>query len=147
MTTAPETSLNGLDLLRAVAPLVSETQGIARLLGMDVELMEEGTVQIALTTRPDFANTPGDVHGGICATLLDTVTGCAVHTTLEAGVGYSTLENKVTYTRTVPTSGSRLTAVGKTIHVGRRTATAEGEVRGEEWRLVAHGTTTCLIQR
>ena len=89
MTTAPETSLNGLDLLRAVAPLVSETPGIGRLPGIDVELMEEGRVQIALTTRPDFANTPGDVHGGICATLLDTVTGYAVDTTLEAGVGCS----------------------------------------------------------
>lgn len=147
MTTAPETSLNGLDLLRAVAPLVSETPGIARLLGMDVELMGEGRVQIALTRRPDFANTAGDVHGGICATLLDTVTDYAVHTTLEAGVGCSTLENKVSYTRTVPTSGSRPTAVGKTIHVGRRTATAEGEVRDEEWRPGAHGTTTCLVHR
>jgi hypothetical protein len=139
MTTAPETSLNGLDLLRAVAPLVSETPGIARLLGMDVELMGEGR-QIALTRRPDFANTAGDVHGGICATLLDTVTDYAVHTTLEAGVGCSTLwrTRSVTRAPSRPQGADRRPSGRPSTSVAApRPRRARFATRG---RLVAHGT-------
>ena len=85
------------------------------------------------------------MHGGICATLLDSVMGCAVHTPLGPGIGYGTLELKVNYVRTVPTDGVRLTATGRVIHAGRQVATAEGRVEDERGRLVAHGTTTCLI--
>ncbi|MFT4264988.1 MAG: PaaI family thioesterase [Nocardioides sp.] len=140
-------ALSGLELLRAGAPFIGQLPGIGRLLGMEVGVVEEGRFELSAVTQPDFANPMGDVHGGICATLLDSVMGCAVHTTLAAGEGYSTLEIKVNYTRTVPTSGVRLAAVGTTIHVGGRTATARGEVRDEQGRLVAHGTTTCLIHR
>ncbi|NGN91835.1 PaaI family thioesterase [Nocardioides sp. KC13] len=147
MTSTTKASLSGLELLRAGAASIAQRPGIGQLLGMEVEALEEGLVSFAVTTQPAFANPLGDVHGGICATLLDSVMGCAVHTTLEAGVGYSTIEIKVNYTRTISVEGRRLTAIGKTIHTGRRTATAEGEVRDDEGRLVAHGTTTCLIHR
>jgi acyl-CoA thioesterase len=73
--------------------------------------------------------------------------GSAVHTTLEAGVGYGTLELKVNYIRSVPVDGVKLTATAHTIHVGRKTATAEGRVYDSAGRLVAHGTTTCIIHR
>jgi uncharacterized protein (TIGR00369 family) len=105
------------------------------------------TAEAALRTRPDFANPLGTTHGGICATLLDSVMGSAVHTTMDAGVGCATLELKINYIRTVPTDGRRLTATGTIIHVGRTTATAEGRVVDDQGRLVAHATTTCVIFR
>ena len=70
-----------------------------------------------------------------------------MHTTLEAGVGYSTLELKVNYIRSIPVDGVRLTATATTIHVGGKTATSEGRVHDSAGRLVAHGTTTCIIHR
>jgi uncharacterized protein (TIGR00369 family) len=68
-----------------------------------------------------------------------------VHTTLPAGVGFTTLELKVNYIRAARTDGQTLTAEGTVIHRGRRTATAEGKVLDDEGRLIAHATTTCLI--
>jgi uncharacterized protein (TIGR00369 family) len=71
--------------------------------------------------------------------------GCAVHTTLPAGVDYTTLELKVNYIRAAQTDGTTLTAEGTVIHAGRRTATAEGKVTDDRGKLIAHATTTCLI--
>ncbi|MFC9964293.1 PaaI family thioesterase [Nocardia ignorata] len=139
--------MSGLQLLRAMSALpLDQVPSIGRLLGMSVLELEEGRVTLAIETRPDFANPLGTVHGGICATLLDSVMGTAVHTTLAPGLGYSTLELKVNFIRTVATDGQRLTATGTIVHVGRRTATAEGRVLDERGKLVAHGTTTCIIQ-
>lgn len=154
MTSTPEsnvitdpTQMSGLELLRAMIALPpDQVPSIGRLLGMRVIELEEGRVSLAVDTRPDFANPLGTVHGGICATLLDSVMGTAVHTTLGPGLGYSTLELKVNFIRPVTTDGQRLTATGTTVHVGRRTATAEGRVVDERGKLVAHGTTTCIIQ-
>lgn len=147
MTTETTAAPSGLELLRALAGHVETAPNIGRLLGMRFDRIEEGEVEMSLETRGDFANPLGSVHGGVCATLLDSVMGCAVHATLEPGVGYSTLEIKVNYIATVPTDGVRLSATGRTVHVGRSTATAEGSVHDETGRLVAHGTTTCLIHR
>jgi acyl-CoA thioesterase len=139
--------LSGLELLRLAMSREPRLPFIGDLLGMELELIEYGKVVFALQTRPDFANPLGTTHGGICATLLDSVMGSAVHTTMEAGVGCATLELKINYIRTVPTDGRRLTATGTTIHVGRTTATAEGRVVDGQGRLVAHATTTCVIFR
>jgi uncharacterized protein (TIGR00369 family) len=143
----PSGSANGLEFLRAALGRSDGGPGIARLFGMDVVAVEPGEVTFALRTAPGFANPLGTVHGGVCATLLDSVMGCAVHSVLEAGVGYSTLELKVNYIAAVPTDGRRLTAIGRIIHVGRSTATAEGRVQYDDGRLVAHATTTCIILR
>lgn len=140
-------SLSGLELLRAATSLADAPPNIGALIGMQTEEVEFGKVVFSARTRPDFANPLGSVHGGICATLLDSAMGCAVHSTLEAGVGYGTLELKVNYIRTVPTDGRKLTATGTVIHSGRSTATAEGKIVDEDGKLVAHGTTTCLIYR
>ncbi|WP_433731777.1 PaaI family thioesterase [Nocardia sp. CA-129566] len=139
--------LSGLELLRIAMSTRSRPPFIGDLLGMEVDLLEHGKVVFAVRTRPDFANPLGTTHGGIGATLLDSVMGCAVHTTLDAGVGYTTLELKVNYIRAVPTDGRRLTATGTIIHLGRTTATAEGRIVDDQDRLVAHGTTTCVIFR
>ena len=141
------TQLSGLELLRTTMSKETHQPFFGDLLGMESELLEFGKVVFSLQTRPAFANSMGTTHGGICATLLDSVMGCAVHTTMDAGVGCATLELKVNYIRAVPTDGRRLTATGTIIHLGRTIATAEGRVVDDQGRLVAHATTTCAIHR
>jgi uncharacterized protein (TIGR00369 family) len=139
-------AMSGLDLMRWVQKeRPTDIPSIGRLLGMRFDDVDNGRIVISLDTRPDFANPLGAVHGGIAATLLDSAMGCAVHTTLPAGVGYTTLELKVNYIRAVQTDGTTLTAEGTVIHAGRRTATAEGKVTDDRGKLIAHATTTCLI--
>jgi uncharacterized protein (TIGR00369 family) len=86
------------------------------------------------------------VHGGIAATILDSCMGCAVHTTLEAGVGYTTTDLHVRYIRAMGEATGRVLAEGRVVHGGRRTATAEGRLFVEsEQTLIAHATTGCMI--
>ncbi|MEU1403213.1 PaaI family thioesterase [Streptomyces sp. NPDC005728] len=146
MSTIDFAALSGLELLRLIQkkrPV--EIPSIGRLLGMRFDEVDHGRIVVSLDTRPDFSNPLGTVHGGIAATLLDSAMGCAVHTTLPAGVGYTTLELKVNYIRAARTDGQTLIAEGTVIHVGRRTATAEGKVLDEQGKLIAHATTTCMI--
>jgi len=141
-------SMSGLEALRWLQANDGDgIPSIRRLLGMRFDEVEEGRVVMSAETKPDFSNPLGTVHGGIAATLLDSVMGCAVHTALDAGVGYTTLELKTNYIRAARIDGQRLTAEGTTIHVGRTTATAEGRIVDERGKLIAHATTTCLIIR
>jgi uncharacterized protein (TIGR00369 family) len=125
--------LTGLELLKQ-ARNANNLAPLATFLGATIDEVEHGRVTMSLHTRPEFANPLGTLHGGICATLLDSAMGCAVHTTLEHGVGYGTLELKVNYIRSVPVNGVKLTATAHTIHVGNKTATAEGRVHDPEGR-------------
>lgn len=148
MSTTDLAALSGLELMRWIqSERPTDIPSIGRLLGMRFDEVEHGRMVISLDTRPDFANPLGVVHGGIAATLLDSVMACAVHTTLPAGVSYTTLELKVNYIRAAHTGGQTLTAEGSVIHVGRRTATAEGKVMDQQGKLIAHATTTCLVLR
>jgi uncharacterized protein (TIGR00369 family) len=90
-------------------------------------------------------NPLGSVHGGWIAAMLDSAVGCAVHSTLPAGKGYTTLELKVNYVRAVTADAGPLRAEGKVIHVGGQIATAEGRLYDAAGKLYAHATTTCLI--
>lgn len=90
-------------------------------------------------------NPLGTVHGGWFCTLLDSAVGCAVHTTLPAGKGYTTLEIKVNMLRPLTDSVPLVRAEGKVIHAGKQVATAEGRIVGPDGKIYAHGTTTCLI--
>jgi len=90
-------------------------------------------------------NPLGSIHGGIAATLLDSVMGCAIHSTLKAGNGFTTLEIKVNYVRAMTDKTGPVKAEGKIINVGSRIATAEGRLVDGAGKLLAHGTTTCLI--
>jgi uncharacterized protein (TIGR00369 family) len=110
------TALSGLELMRwiqSVRPAEADMPSIGRLLGMRFDEVGHGRIVVSLDTRPDFANPLGAVHGGIAATLLDSVMGCAVHTTLPAGVAYTTLELKVNYIRAAHTGGQTLIAEGE----------------------------------
>lgn len=90
-------------------------------------------------------NPLGTVHGGWFATLLDSAVGCAIHSTLPAGRGFTTLELKVNMVRPLNDSVPMVRAEGRVIHAGRQVATAEGRIVGPDGKLYAHATTTCLI--
>jgi len=145
--TGDEPLPTGLEQLRAAASGADRVPHIGDLLGMEVVSLAEGAVVFALTAQPRFANYSGTMHGGVCATLLDSVMGCAVHSALGPGLSCTAVEIKVSFVRPVVPDGVRLVAEGRTIHVGRTIATAEGTVRDDRDRLVAHGTGTHLVQR
>ena len=97
--------------------------------------------------RPGHAhyNPLGSVHGGWFATLLDSAVGCAVHTTLPAGKGYTTLELKLNIVRALSDRVPLVRAEGRVVHAGRQVATAEGRLVGHDGKLYAHASTTCLV--
>ncbi|MCL3836410.1 PaaI family thioesterase [Aeromicrobium duanguangcaii] len=144
---AAASQMNGLEFLRFAFSLPRDQRPpvIGDLFGFESVSLEEGAATFSMRSLPSGANPLGSLHGGACATLLDSVMGCAVHTRLGPGVGYGTLELKVNYIRTVPVDGRTLIGTGSVIHLGRSTATAEGRVVDADGKLVAHGTTTCMI--
>ena len=141
-------SLAGLQYMRAIAQGTLPAPPIARLLGMELIEVDEGRAVFALQPAEWMYNPLGSVHGGIAATLLDSCMGCAVQTTLEAGVSYTTSDLQVRYVRGMSADSGRVLAEGRVLHSGRRTATAEGRLFVErDGVLVAHATTGCLILR
>jgi uncharacterized protein (TIGR00369 family) len=118
---------------------------IARVLQFRLAEIGKGTALFTGVPVFDFYNPLGSVHGGYAATLLDSCMGCAIHTTLPAGVGYTTLEIKVNFVRALTKETGPIRAEGKVLTAGKRVATAEGRVLDENGTLYAHGTTTCLV--
>jgi uncharacterized protein (TIGR00369 family) len=148
LTTASALSgMSGLDAIRAVASGQLPPPPIAEMLGMEITLVEPGHVIFALEPAEWMYNPIGSVHGGIAATILDSSLGCAVHTTLDAGVGYTTSDLQVRYVRAMSAGTGRVLAESRVVHSGRRLATAEGRLFAESdpARLFAHGSTSCLI--
>ena len=138
--------LAGLDYLRAIASGEVPPPPIAALLGFELVEVEEGRAVFAVTPDEFHYNPIGVVHGGLAATLLDSAMGCAVHSTLPAGTGYTTLEVKVNFARAITRETGRVLCEASVIHRGRTVATAEGRVTAEQTgKLLAHGTTTCLL--
>jgi len=141
--------LTGIEAMRRVASGEAPAPPIAKLLDMELVEVEPGRAVFALHPAEWMYNPIGSVHGGIAATILDSCMGCAVHTTLEVGVGYTTTDLQVRYLRSMRAGGGRVLAEGRVVHAGRRTATAEGRLFLEEddTVLYAHGSTGCVILR
>ena len=137
--------MDGLSLFKGLLEGRVPAPPMAKVLGFKVAQVERGGVLFTYTPVFDHYNPLGTIHGGVAATLLDSVMGCAVHTTLDAGIGYTTLEIKVNYVRAMTDKTGPVKVEGKVINVGKRIATAEGRLFDQEGRLLAHGTTTCLI--
>src|SRR4051794_10900213 len=144
--TSRPAALTGLEHMQAIADGTIAAPPFARLLGFDLVEVEPGRAVFAATPTEEVYNPIGSVHGGFAATLLDSAMGCAVQTELPAGVGYTTLELSVNLVRGMTADTGRVLCEGRTIHVGRRTATAEARLTQEATgKLLAHGTTTCLV--
>lgn len=138
-------SLAGLEFMRRLASGEIPPPPIAVTLGFGVVGVERGVVTFEGRPGANAYNPLGLIHGGYAATLLDSCMGCAVMTHVEAGVGYVTLELKVSYLRAMTHTTGVVRAIGRTLHVGRRSGFAEGEIVDESGRRIAHATTTCLI--
>ncbi len=135
----------GLELMQMIVAGELPAPGIATLLGMSVVEVADGLATFELSPDERMMNPIGSVHGGIAATLLDSCMACAVHSTLPAGVGYTTAQLNVHYLRALQPGMGPVRAVGTVIHRGRTQSTAEGKLYDENGKLLAHGTTTCLI--
>jgi uncharacterized protein (TIGR00369 family) len=118
---------------------------IARTLDFQLMEADAGRAVFQGTPGPDHLNPMGTIHGGWYATLLDSALGCAVHTMMPAGRGYTTAELGVNLVKAIGRNVQRVRAEGKVLHCGRQLATAEARLFGSDGTLYAHATTTCLV--
>src|SRR5215207_11543540 len=139
--------LTGLEFLNRVAAGELPRPPISALMNFGLAELEEGRAIFTAEPAEYHYNPIGVVHGGLAATLLDSAMGCAVHSVLPAGAGYTTLEIKVNYIRALTAETGEVRCEARVIHVGGRTATAEGKVLDAAGKLYAHATTTCIIFR
>jgi uncharacterized protein (TIGR00369 family) len=135
----------GLEIMRAMLRGELPYPPMAKTLDFALLEVDEGRALFQGTPGPAHLNPMGTVHGGWYATLLDSAMGCAVHTMMPSGRGYTTAELGVNLVRAIGGKVPRVRAEGKVIHVGRQLATAEGRLYGPEGTLYAHATTTCLV--
>ena len=137
--------LSGLEFLSRIRDRRLPAPPIARTLGFELTEVEQGRALFVGMPSFDYYNPIGSVHGGWPATLLDSCMGCAVHSALPPGSGYTTIEFKIDILRPITESTGPVTAEGQTVRVGRRVAVAHGELRDAEGRILARGSSNCLI--
>lgn len=143
-TAAVGLQMSGLDYLTAMAEGKLPTSPIAKLMNIEGVSASDGEVHFRCTPDESTYNPLGLVHGGLLCTLLDSVAGCAVHTTLPAGVGYTSIEIKVSYMRPVH-AGTLLLARGWVTKRGRRVSFADAEVTDADGRTIGTASSSCLI--
>ena len=144
-TLAAARGLTGREVLEAMTAGRIPPPPIGRLLGMEFVAIGNGEVEMALEVGEYLYNTIGSVHGGVLATVLDSVMGCAVATKLDAETRYTTLDLHTRFVRPPTIETGRLRAIGRVVHFGTRTATTEGTLMDATGRLCAHGTGACLL--
>ncbi|MBZ0215245.1 MAG: PaaI family thioesterase [Fimbriimonadaceae bacterium] len=136
---------SGLDFLNGIASGRFPGAPMAQTIPMRPVEASDGEIIFEATPEARFCNPMGTIHGGYTATLLDTVMGCAVHTTLKPGWAYTTMEIKVNYARPMTAETGLIRAIGKVITRGRQSAIAEGRILDRNDKLIAFGTTTCML--
>ena len=138
-------AMGGLAFVQGLASGTLPLNTMAQTLGYDISEAESGRVVVTLIPDNTHLNPSGTVHGGLAATLLDSAMGLAIWTTLEKGLSQTTLEFKISLIRPITPDMGLIRAEGTALNRGRRVGTAEGRITDERGRLLAHGTTTCLI--
>ena len=136
---------SGNDFLNGINNGQTPPPPIAELMGFILIRADHGAVVFQGTPGPQHYNPSGMVHGGYAATLLDSAVGCAVHSMLPAGKGFTTLELKVNYIRGMSDKTGPVRAEGKVITLGGQVAVAEGRIIDAQGKIYAHATTTCLV--
>ena len=137
--------LSGLEILHRISSGLMPGPPAASLVGIEPSFVMPGRVAFAYEPREEHYNTLGAVHGGIVATVLDTVMGCAVSSKLDPGVAPVTIELKTSFVHPVTLDSGILRAEGRVVHPGSRVATAEARLEGEDGTLYAHASSTWLI--
>ncbi|HWX07888.1 PaaI family thioesterase [Bradyrhizobium erythrophlei] len=139
------TEMNGLEFVQGLVDGTVPLNTMAQTLGYDVTEAVSGRVVVTAEPGGIHLNPAGTVHGGLAATLLDSCMGLALQTTLEKGAGQTTLEFKISLLRPITPETGLIEAEGIVLSRGRRIGTAEGRLTDGKGRLLAHGTTTCMI--
>jgi uncharacterized protein (TIGR00369 family) len=137
--------LSGLEFVKRMHAGLFPAAPISKVMQFQLTDVEQGKVVFSAHPSAEFYNPLGTVHGGYTTTLLDSCMGCAVHSTLPAGMAYTTLEIKINFVRPITDKTGPVRAEGNVISAGKRVATAEGRLVDATGKLYAHGTTTCLI--
>jgi uncharacterized protein (TIGR00369 family) len=137
--------MSGLEFVQGLADGTLLLNTMAETVGYDVSEAAAGRVVVTAVPNAAHLNPAGTVHGGLAATMLDTCMGLAIHSTLEKGLGSTTLEFKISLLRPITPETGPIKAEGVVLNCGRRVGTAEGRLTDQQGRLLAHGTTTCLI--
>ena len=140
-------SMTGLEFVRAIFEGKLPAPPIMENVEPFDSTAENGVVTFYSVPGFRHYNPIGSVHGGYAAILLDSAMGLAVHSTLPAGTGYTTLEFKISFIKGMTEDTGPVRTEGKTLSVGRRAATAEARITDAKGRLLAHATTTCLVSR
>ncbi len=138
-------TMSGLDYLQAIGRGEIPAPPITALMNMTLDHVEKGTAVFGLVPDASLYNPIGAIHGGAICTVLDSVAGCAVHSTLEAGWGYTSVEIKVNYIRGTSADSGTLTARGVVRKGGSRVAFAEAEMHDSQGRLIATASSTLLV--
>jgi uncharacterized protein (TIGR00369 family) len=142
---AEAAGLSGLAFLEALVDGRLPQPPIANLLQFHLCEVRPGEAVFECTPDESMFNPIGVIHGGLVCTLADSAAGCAVHTTLDAGVGYTSIDITVNYLRPVTLESGTLRATGRVVKPGRRVALASAEVHDQRGRLVANATSNCLV--
>ncbi|CAB5686381.1 Uncharacterized protein, possibly involved in aromatic compounds catabolism [Delftia tsuruhatensis] len=136
---------SGLELMQAMLRGELPYAPIARTLDFMLISVDEGSAVFQGRPGPAHLNPMGGIHGGWFATLLDSALGCAVHTRMPPGRGYTTAELGINLVKGLTPRVARVRAEGRVLHCGRQLATAEARLVGADGTLYAHATTTCLV--
>ncbi|MGJ5830114.1 PaaI family thioesterase [Streptomyces ossamyceticus] len=145
LTAAAVGRVSGLEFLRDLAAGRLPAPPVSATLDMALEEVEFGRAVFSLLPGEEHYNPIGSVHGGVFATLLDSAAGCAVQSTLSAGMAYTSLDLNVKFLRRITVDTGRVRAVGTVLNGGRRTALAEAKLIDDQDRLLAHATSSCLL--
>ncbi|MBD8608484.1 PaaI family thioesterase [Aeromicrobium sp. CFBP 8757] len=138
-------TMSGLDYLQAIIDGDVPGAPIASHINMEFVSVEVGTAVMAATPDESHYNPIGSVHGGFFATLLDSVCGCAVQTTLPAGTAYTSLDLTVSFLRGITVDTGRVVATGRVTKPGSKAAFVEADIKDATGRLLATATSTCLV--
>ncbi|HEX8239394.1 MAG TPA: PaaI family thioesterase [Allosphingosinicella sp.] len=137
--------LSGIEMLRKIISGELPAPPIGATMGFRLVEVAPGRAVFEGAAGPHLLNPLGGVHGGVALTLIDSAAGCAVHTELPAGTGYTTVETKVNFTRPIPPDGSAVRCEGRVVTRGRQIATAEARLLSAEGKVLAHGTSTLIL--
>ncbi len=139
--------LSGLEVLEAIRDGRIDHPSRAHTLGFRLTDVREGYAEITGVTGPDYCNPNGTIHGAWPAALLDSAMGSSVHSTLAPGASFTVIEFKIDFVRPVVVDTGTVRAEGKVVRVGKQLGMANGELLDPDGRVLAKGSTTCLIFR
>lgn len=138
-------NMSGYDYLQAMLKGDLPAPPLLKALDLQAVSFEKGVAVFSFIPQEFHYNPIGSVHGGVITAILDSAMGCSLQSLLPAGTGYTTLDLKINFLKAITLKSGQLTATGKIIHAGSRTALVEAQLTDETGKVYAHGLSTCMI--